>query len=435
MRTPFHFVGVLIFSLAIFSISYAQTKNKQRTDGAKVRAKIIRLGRLLDGKGQVLTNAVVTIEGDRIVNVSTGRASVPRGAEVIDLSGYTGLPGLIDVHTHMTYHYDAASNKSPLQQGFRPPGVIVFMAQENARKTLETGVTTVRDLGASDYNDIALRDLINRGMMQGPRMFVSGYGLSKRRPGSNTTSRGAVSSSEEIERVVQQQVSAGADCIKMYGSTGSFNDVTGNQTFNFDEMKIAVEAAHKLGKRIAIHSYGPEGARDAVRAGTDSLEHGTDLDDETLNEMARRKIWYVPTIDHNRYYADNIDLYHFPTGSAENLQNFIQRNLETARRAHKAGVRFAMGSDAVYTGFGQNTRELAWFVKAGLTPQQALAAATINGAALLGLEDRLGAVAAGYFADLVAVKGDPLTDINVIINHVDWVMKNGTVVVDKTKGH
>src|SRR6185295_15250890 len=175
----------------------------------------------------------------------------------------------------------------------------------------------------------AMRDLINRGAMAGPRMFVAGYGLTHRNPGTNSASRGAASGPQEIERVINEQVAAGADWIKMFGSSGGFDNVSGDQTFSAEEMKTAVEAAHKLNKRIAIHSYGPAGARDAVRAGADSLEHGTDLDDETLNE-------------------------------------YIERNLNTAQRAYKAGVRFAMGSDAVFTMFGQNTRELAWFVKAGM---------------------------------------------------------------------
>ena len=197
-------------------------------------------------------------------------------------------------------------------------------------------------------------------------------------------------------------------------------------------MKAAVDTAHALGRRVAIHSYGPDGARDAVRAGADSVEHATDMDDETIREMARRGTWYVPTIDHNRYYAEHADEYGFASGSVERLNDFVARNLETAKRAVKAGVRFAMGSDAVYSGFGENTRELAWFVKAGMTPAQAYSAATANGAALLGMEKSLGAIAPGYYADLVAVDGDPLADVNVLINGVHWVMKDGAVVVDHT---
>jgi imidazolonepropionase-like amidohydrolase len=229
------------------------------------------------------------------------------------------------------------------------PAVTVFLAQENARKTLEAGVTTVRDLGAQDYTDIAMRDLINRGAMRGPRMFVAGYGLQvtkePAKPGFVTPEGGRADGVAEVLRVVQQQVAAGADVIKMYGSTGSDQDVSGDQTFTFEEMKAAVDAAHQAGKRIAIHSYGPAGARDAVRAGADSVEHATDMDDETIAEMARRKTFYVPTIDHNRYYVENREQFGYGKDVADRLNAYRQRNLDTARRAHKAGVRFAMGSE------------------------------------------------------------------------------------------
>jgi imidazolonepropionase-like amidohydrolase len=285
--------------------------------------------------------------------------------------------------------------------------------------------------------DIAMRDLINRGEMIGPRMFVCGYGLyttsTPFKPAVAPPVGGVADGVPEVLRVVRQQIAAGADVIKMYASTGTDDDVTGFETYTYDEIKAAVDMAHQFGKKIAVHSYGPDGARDAVRAGTDSLEHATDMDDGTIKEMARRGTFYVPTIDHNRYYIENGDKIGYAPGFKERLSAFIPRNLETARRAFKAGVRFAMGSDAIYTMYGQNTRELGWFVKAGMTPEQALTTATSNAAQLLGKEKELGAVASGYFADVVAVEGDPLADINVIINHVKWVMKGGAVVVDKTR--
>ncbi len=399
--------------------------------------KGLRFGKLIDGAGQVFTNAVVIVENDRIRSVGTDAAAIPSGAEVIDLSRYTAIPGLIDAHTHMTYYWDQAPGTRPWSQSSeRMPAMTVHLAQENARRTLETGVTTVRDLGSAEYMDIALRELINSGALIGPRMFVSGYGLQKARAaprlGRVYASGGQASGRLAVMRVALQQIEAGADVIKMYGSTGSGDDVTGNQTFGFEEMQAAVEITHQMGKRIAIHSYGPAGARDAVRAGTDSLEHATDMDDATIAELARRKIFYVPTIDHNRYYAEYSGQFGYSAEAVRNLNAFIERNLATARRAHKAGVRFAMGSDAVMTMFGQNTRELGWFVKAGMTPAEALATATTNGAALLGMEKSLGALAAGYYADIVAVEGDPLADVDVVLNKVRWVMKGGTVVVDKT---
>jgi imidazolonepropionase-like amidohydrolase len=375
-------------------------------------------GAIWDG-AKVWKDACVTTEGDRIASVG------PCSGPATDLTRYTAIPGIIDVHTHMTYVLE-----NRVAQAARPAAV-VFLAQENARKTLETGVTTVRDLGSSNYADIAMRDLIAQGLMPGPRMFVAGYGLLITR--GATTLPNTADGVAEVLRVVRQQVAAGADVIKMYGSTGSGRDVTGFQTFTFEEMKAATDAAHALGKRIAIHTYGPDGARDAVRAGADSVEHATDMDDATIAEMVRRRTFYVPTIDHNRYYVDNYRKLNYPPSAVEDLNGYIARNLETARKAFRAGVRFAMGSDAVYTMFGENTRELGWFVKAGMTPEQALRAATANGAELLGVEKSLGAIRPGFLADIAAVEGDPLADIEVAIHKVRWVMKGGAVVVDRTK--
>ena len=401
----------IVAALAMFAVAGAQ-------------AESYRFARVWDGE-KTIVNAVITVENGKIVSVgSVGSES----SQTIDMSRYTAIPGMIDAHTHMTYVLP--SRLSKIAQAGRSAAT-VYLSREAAQKTLETGCTTVRNLGAQDYADIAMRDLINAGLMVGPRMFVSGYGL--------TISRGAVAGGgtadgvAEVLRTVRRQVGAGADVIKMYGSTGSGQDVTGFETFTFEEIKAAVDAAHSLGKKIAVHTYGPVGARDAVRAGADSIEHATDVDDETIAEMARRRTFYVPTIDHNRYYVDNAQLLNYPSNAVAPLKDYIARNLETAKKAFKAGVPFAMGSDAVYSMFGENTRELGWYVKAGMTPEQALRTATVNGAALLGEQDRLGRLKAGYFADIVAVEGDPLSDINVAIQNVRWVMKGGVVVVDRTK--
>ena len=402
---------------------------------AAAATKVIRFGKLIDGMGRVLTNAVVIVEDDRVQRVASGNVPVPPGAEVIDLSRYTGIPGLIDAHTHITYYWDGVT--MPRFEPARHPAVVAVLAQENGLKALEAGVTTIRDLNAANGVDLAMRDLINMGKMTGPRMFVSGTALMITRSTAPPAPIGILADGVDgVLRAVRQVIASGADWVKMRGSTGGFDDVTQFQTFTFEEIKAAVDATHALGKKIAIHSYGPAGARDAVRAGVDSLEHGADLDEETIAEMVRRNTYYSPTIDHNQYYIENADtVYHFPAGTKERLRDYIRRNVDTAQKAFRAGVRIMMGSDAVYNGWGLNARELDWFVKIGMTPEQALKTATTTPAAMLGMETSLGAVAPGFFADIVAVDGDPLADITAISKreNVRWVMKAGQTVVDKTK--
>jgi imidazolonepropionase-like amidohydrolase len=383
---------------------------------------VIRFARVWNGS-ELLRDVAVVVDGDRITRVASASDDLPAAAEVIDMRRYTGLPGLVDLHTHMTYYWDRQPGTRPLGQR-RRPAVTVFLAQENARRTLETGVTTVRDLGASNDTDFAMRDLIAMGAMPGPRMIVAGQGISASR-------QATAPDPDAMRKAAEDRIKAGSDWVKVYASRGSFDSVDTTQTMTFDEMKAIVDAAHALGHKVAIHSYGASGVKDAVRAGADSVEHGVDLDDETIAEMVRRGTVWVPTIDHNRYYVDAKDEYGFKPESIAPLQDYIQRNLDATRRAVRAGVRIGMGSDAVYTMFGQNTRELGWLVKAGLTPAQALAAATTTAADLLGMPDRIGRIAPGYLADLVAVDGDPLQNIEALFTGVRWVMKDGKVVVDR----
>ena len=396
----------LVISLAIASSVQAQSK-------------AIRFGKLWDGS-KMTTDAVVVVSGDRITAVGTGNGAVPAGAEVIDLRKYTGIPGLIDLHTHITYYWDRQPGTRP-RGGQRLPAVTVYLAQDNARRTLETGVTTIRDLNAGNDMDLAMRELIASGAMIGPRMFVSGPGLSSR-PNQPLNA-------ENVQSLIAARVKSGVDWIKVFGSRGSYEVVDGTQTVTFEEMKSIVDAAHAAGKKVTIHSYGASGVRDAVRAGADSIEHGADVDDETFAEMAKKGIVWVPTVDHNRYYIDARDEFGFAPGVEGPLKDYIERNLESVRRAVKAGVKIGMGSDAVYTMFGQNTRELEWLVKAGMTPTQALVSATVIPAELLGMGDRLGRIAPSYLADFVAVEGDPTSSVLPVINGVKWVMKEGRIVV------
>lgn len=396
----------------------------------------VRFSRLITMRGAPILDAVVVVEGKRIRAIGQGDGAVPSGAKVLDLRPAVGLPGLVDVHTHMSFYWDRAFGTNPWSRlgSFSTP-MLVFLAQENATRTLEAGVTTVRDLGSVNYADIALRDLINRGAMLGPRMFVAGAGLhisdSPIRPGFSEPDPGRADGVAGVLYAARQQLAAGADWIKMYGSTGSDQDVTGFQTFTLDEMRAAVVVAHQAGKRIAIHSYGPDGARDAVAAGANSVEHATDMDDATITAMARTGVYYVPTVEHNRYYIEHREEFGYDSAVVKRLTEYRQRNVATLRKAIQAGVRIAMGSDAVFTGFGDNARELESFLEAGMSPDAALRSATVVGAGLMGLETEIGSVAAGFYADLIAVDGNPLEDIRAVTRRVQWVMKDGVVVVDR----
>lgn len=425
VRLPVAYAFLLALLLATPTRGHAQTA------GAPVIA--LRFGAMADPSGRTTKNVTILVQADTVLRVGTGTAMIPKGVTVVDLRRYTAIPGLIDVHTHMTFVRDKAN---PLANGPRSRDSVIAAAATNLRRTLETGVTTVRDLGAGNYADIGIRDAVNRGTMIGPRLLVAGYGLSKisTPPVAGQPSlaaRGRVRDTMEIKEAIKAQVDAGADWIKLYGSTGTYANVTGVQTFTDVEMRVAAETAHRFQRPIAIHSYGDSGGRAALRAGAESVEHPAGFDDATLAEWAKRGTFYVPTIDHNRFYAENASLLGYTREQVAGLDSFRVLNLETARRAHAAGVRFAMGSDAVYWMFGENTRELGWFVKAGMTPVQALTTATTNGALLLGLPTKLGRIAPGFYADIVAVDGDPLRDITVIVDRVRWVMKAGAVVVDK----
>ena len=380
---------------------------------------VLHFGHLWDGS-KLLDNVVVVVEDGRVVSVTDRQTSAPRDA--VDLRRYTAIPGLIDLHTHITYYWDRKPGTRPLAQPRRRPAVTVFLAQENARRTLDTGVTTIRDLGAGNETDYAMRDLVAMGSMIGPRMFVAGQGISAGRGGG-------APDPAAMGKAAEDRIKAGSDWVKVYASRGSFDSVDTTQTLTFEEMKAIVDAAHALNHKVAIHSYGASGVKDAVRAGADSIEHGIELDDETIADMVRRGTVWVPTIDHNRYYVDAKDEYGFKPEAIPPLQDYIEKNLASTARAFKAGVKLGMGSDAVYSMFGQNTRELEWFVKAGMTPAQAIATATTTAAELLDQKDRLGRIAPGFAADIVAIEGRPLENIHDVVSGVRWVMKDGAVVV------
>lgn len=412
-----------VAALAIMTVP-ARVRSADQAQAGAAATKVIRFGRLWDGQ-RTLANAVVVVKGDRIVSVGTGRSGGVADAEVIDLSRFTGLPGLIDAHTHITYVWDGAPGTTPLKQPQRTVEERIRAAEANARRTLETGVTTARDLGAGGGAAIQMRDLIAAGRMTGPRLFVAGQGIS--------AGRGGALDPASARTTTEARLATPADWVKVYASRGSYSSVDTTQTIGLEALQAIVETAHAKGRKVAIHSYGASGVKDAVRAGADSVEHGIELDAETIALMVKHRTVWVPTLDHNRYYLDAKDEFQFAPETLAPLRAYIDKNLDSTRQAVKAGVRLAMGSDAVFSMFGQNTRELGWFVKAGLTPEQALRTATITGAELLGQQDRLGRVAPGFLADLIAVEGNPLESIDALFTGVRWVMKDGAVVIDTRK--
>src|SRR5260370_14700658 len=263
---------------------------------ATAATKAIKFGKLWDGH-RVIANAVVIVDDDKIRSVAAGGA-IPPGVQTIAISSFTGIPGMIDMHTHVTYYWSGDPGTTPRRQGPRHVAITVVLSQRNGMKALEAGVTTLRDLNASGGADIALRDLINMGALTGPRLLVSGAGL-----------HGLPKITEMNDKVAEQTkltkavIAAGADWVKVFGSTGGFDNVTGDQTVSYDEMKAIVDTAHAEGHKVAIHSYGPAGAREAIRAGCDTLEQATDMDDETIAEMFSNKNLYIPTIDPNKAYS------------------------------------------------------------------------------------------------------------------------------------
>jgi imidazolonepropionase-like amidohydrolase len=251
-------------------------------------------------------------------------------------------------------------------------------------------------------------------------MFNSIGGISNhKQPGAFTA--------DQLKGWVQLQVLRGADLVKVWADGCSDQRLECAPVFTFDELQLLVDTSHQEGLPIAIHAYHEDTARLAIMAGPDSIEHPEGLDAVDCGIMIDKGTIYVPTIDHNRYYKDNLAFFGYAPDLAAKFDAYIRDNLESAAQAHLMGVKIAMGSDAVFTGFGQNTRELAWFVQAGMTPLEALRAATIHGAESIGVQNEIGKVAVGYYADIIAVEGDPLTDINVVINGVRKVMMGGRV--------
>lgn len=396
---------------------------------------VLRAGRLIDGvSAQPVADAVIVIEGDRIARVGPGIA-VPPGARVIDLSGYTVLPGLIDAHTHVCFApqdgKDPVLNKS-----------IPFRALEAAaaaKVSLEAGFTTLRDTDSegAEFADVAVRDAISMGLIPGPRLLVSTMALSI--TGGHMNNFGLApdidarvpqlaamaDSIEAMVREVRRQVKYGADWIKLY-ATGSLRHI--DQTsleplaqVNEDEVRAVVREARRWRRDVAAHAYGGDGARAAVQGGVRSIEHGILLDEETIKLMAERGTYWSPTLSN---FTPTQALSGYPD---DFVRRVMARHQEAFRAALRAGVKIVFGTDAGRVKHGTNAGEFALMVGLGMPPMQAIQSATSVAASLLRLEHTIGAIKAGLQADLIAVPGDPLADVK-LLQDVRFVMQAGTVI-------
>jgi imidazolonepropionase-like amidohydrolase len=386
------------------------------------------------GKGSYVENAAIWIEADRIKEA--GRFAdiqphAPKDAKLIDLSQFTVLPGLIDCHTHIMARIPNGPDGYTLNLATKSQAFRALEGAYDARITLRAGFTTVRDVEneGSGYADVALRDAINQGLAEGPRMQVATraiaavgqynpFGVSADLTDFPTGAQ-MVSGVEEARRAAREQIGHGADLIKVYADWD-------HPTLTTEEMQVVVEEAHKQGLKVAAHAYTPEGIRNALNAGVDSIEHGNNGDRATLELMKEKHAYWVLTKGH---FRDRLK-----TETNPRVRKYLEDTLQRARQniaiARELGVKIANGFDpASAEAHGKNADEIVTATELGLTPLEAIRAATINAADLMGWRDRVGAIEPGKFADLIAVDGNPLVDISVLQN-VKFVMKGGAVIKD-----
>ena len=400
---------------------------------------VLKAARMFDGRSDAsVGGAVVIIEGSKIVQAGAGPAmAIPTGATVIDLGDATLLPGFIDAHTHITFE-SGESYLSDFFEGLRRTvAENALRASVNARKTLEAGFTTIRNVGAYDDEDVGLRNAIAKGLVPGPRMLVSRYPIGATGGHCDQTGfppntfgpdwgpdKGKAAGADQVRQAVRLQVKYGADVIKMCVSGGvlSLGDDVSVPQMTDEEIAAAVDEAHRLGKRTAAHAHGDLAARAAVKAGIDSIEHGSFMTDDTLALMKAKGTFLVPTLIVGDWVTRPAAT--FPPAIAAKAKAAVSVRSDMFRRAQKAGVKIAFGTDAAFS-YGSAAREFGLMVDLGLSPAASLR--TIPAAAdLLGLGSQIGTLEKGKEADIVAVAGDPLKDIRVT-EKVLFVMKGGKV--------
>jgi imidazolonepropionase-like amidohydrolase len=393
----------------------------------------IKAGRMIDVEtGNVLRNQLIVISGERITAiVPVAGTPIPASARLIDLSNSTVLPGLIDAHTHLT--------SNPRMHGYASLGVSNIRAAlygvKAARDTLNAGFTTVRDVGSEGFSDVALRDAINDGDFPGPRILASGYALGIKGghcdnnllpPEYNDVGKGVADGPWAARSKVREMAKYGADQIKICATGGvlSKGDAAGAQQYTLEEMQAIVEEAHKLGRKVAAHAHGASGINDAIRAGVDSIEHSSLIDAEGIRLAKQHGTWLVMDIYNDDYILGEGEKAGFLPESLEKEREIGQKQRDNFRAALQGGARMAFGSDAGVYPHGDNARQFYYMVKYGMTPMQAIQAATISAADLLGIKDKVGSIKVGKFADLIAVDGDPLNDV-AALTKVRFVMRSG----------
>ena len=404
--------------------------------------RVISGGRLIDGTGRgVIDQAVVVIKDEKIIDVGKkGEVELPSGenVEYLNAEGKTIMPGLIDAHTHL----QLVPDESEIDVLQKSVPYKTLQTERNDQATLEAGFTTVRDLGAEHLVDLAVRDAIRDGISQGPRVLASGYkviptGADFRIYPSRISIEGrkTMDSPAEIRQAVRELVALGVDQIKVMTSGRTFRKSSSPdaQSFSFEEIKTAVDEAHNHGKKVSAHAHGSKGVKLALKAGCDTIEHGTELDLEDIEYMIENDIFLIPTFTYGRKVKELRDKSGLPPYIIDKALKSREKRLDSFDRARQAGVKIAMGSDAgmPFVYHGGNAFELKEFVAAGMSEKEAVVSATGGAAVSLGIDDQTGTIEADKLADILIVDGDPLEEIGVLTDRdrIETVLKEGEVVV------